>query len=96
MRTRSSPKNPVYWVELEHVHTKAQRSKGPFHFQKDCDRWLKMNQGQLENARVYRIRGGVVGVNVKGHWVLITGDEEIGALMEIQRISGKTLLEMVV
>jgi len=89
--------NAVYWVELEDVHTKAERSAGfPFHLLADLWQWLKFNIGQFEKARVYRIKQGAVSVNVKGRWVLVTGDEETGALMEIQRLAGKTLLEMVV
>lgn len=88
--------NAVYWVELENIDTKRERSAGrPFHFLSDCWHWLKMNIGQLERARVYRIKDGRVSVNVKGSWFIVTGDEETGALMEIQRLAGKTLLEMV-
>lgn len=89
--------NAVYWVELEDVHTKQERSVGfPFHLLSDCWNWLKHNLRQFERARVYRIKDGAVSVNVRGRWVLVTGDEETGALMEIQRLAGKTLLEMVV
>jgi len=89
--------NAVYWVELENVQTKRERSVGhPFHLLSDLWHWLKLNIGQFERARVYRIKDGRVSVNVKGSWVIVTGDEETGALVEIQRLAGKTLLEMVV
>lgn len=89
--------NAVYWVELEHVETKRERSAGrPFHMLAELWHWLRMNIGQFEKARVYRIKDGRVSVNVRGQWVIVTGDEETGALAEIQRLAGKTLLEMVV
>lgn len=92
---RSRPQ-PVYWLDIEHIHTKEPRSPGfPFYSEGAARRWLEFNLGQFEHYRVYRATGAMVSLKYKGLWIPISGEEGNGALQELERLSRKTVLGLV-